>query len=68
MRIEEGAGGEALDEAAVDRRAFEGEIGQLLGERELGERHLVVDRARVLGGDLGLQKLADDPLDTPDCA
>ena len=39
------------------------QVGQLLGERQLGERHLVVDRAGVLGRDLGLQQRRNDALD-----
>ena len=52
-----------LDQLAVDRRAVEGQIGQLLDQRQLGEPHLVVDRSRMLGRDLGLQQRADDVLD-----
>ena len=59
LRVEEGAGGELLDQLAVDRRAVEGEVGQLLGQRQLGDAHLVVDRSRVLGRDLGLEQRAD---------
>ena len=39
------------------------EIGELLGQRQLGDAHLVVDRARLLRGDLGLEQRADDVLD-----
>jgi hypothetical protein len=30
--------------------------------RQLGDRHLVLDRARLLLGDLGLEQIADDAL------
>jgi hypothetical protein len=36
------------------------EGGQLLGERQAGNRDLVLDRARLLLGDLGLQQIADN--------
>ena len=39
----------------VDRRAGKGEVGKLLGERQLGDPHLVPDRARLLLRDLGLE-------------
>ena len=34
----------------------------LLGQRQLGATHLVLDGSRLLVGDLGLQQLADDSL------
>lgn len=46
LLVEEGAGRELLDRFTVDRRACEVEVGKLLGERQLGNAHLVVvDRA-----------------------
>jgi len=63
LRIEEGARAQALNQLGIDRRAFEGELGELFGQWELGEPHLVVDRARVLGCDLGLKQRADHALD-----
>ena len=59
---EEGAGREITDQALVDRRAGELEARNLLGERQLRRRHLILDRARVLIGDLRRQQLADDVL------
>ena len=44
--------------------ALEVEISQLLGERQLGDPHLIVDRTRLLGGDLGLEQGTNDLLDT----
>ena len=35
--------------------------GQLLGQRQLGDGEPILDRARLLLGDLGLEQLADDP-------
>ena len=33
-----------------------------LGKRQLGDGHLVLDRARLLLADLGMQEISDDPL------
>jgi putative transposase len=46
----------------VDRGAVEGEVAEVLGQRQPGGRHLVLDRARLLLGDLGGEQVADDPL------
>jgi hypothetical protein len=56
------AAGELAHEALVDGRAREGELGHILGERQLGDGDLVLDRARLLLGDLGLEQVADDLL------
>ena len=48
--------------ALVDRRALEGEVVEVLGERQFGDGDLVFDRARLLFGDLGVQQVADDAL------
>ena len=42
LRIEEFAGTELFDQAAVDRRSVEGQFAQLLDERHLGQGHLIV--------------------------
>jgi hypothetical protein len=63
LLIEAGAGRELLDQLAIDRRAREVEVGELLGERQLGNAHLVVDRSCLLGSDLGLEQRTDDLLD-----
>ena len=60
---EERPGSEIADECFVDRRARKLEVRDLLGEWQLGDRHLILDRAGVLVGDLGLQQIADDVLD-----
>ena len=44
----------------VDGRAVEVKIINVLCQRELGDGHLIFDRARLLFGDFGLKKIADD--------
>jgi hypothetical protein len=56
------AAGELAHEVLVDGGAGEGELGDVLGQRQLGDRDLVLDRARLLLGDLGLKEVADDLL------
>ena len=53
---------EVAHQGLVDGRAREGELVDVLGERQLGDGDLVLDRARLLLGDLGLQEVADDHL------
>ena len=65
---DEAAAGEIAHQALVDRRVLEGEVVDVLGERQLGDRHLVFDRARLLFRDLGLQKVADEALAARACA
>jgi hypothetical protein len=48
--------------ALVDRRALELEVGEVLGERQLGDGELVLDRARLLLVDLGVEQITDDAL------
>ena len=62
LGFEEAAHGEVADQGLVDRRGGEVEVGQLLGRRQPGGRHLVLDGARLLVGDLGLQQRTDDLL------
>src|SRR3546814_5486522 len=57
---EESAGGEIADQRLVDRGAGELEVRDLLGERRLGDRHLILDRAGMLVGDLGLQQRSEE--------
>jgi hypothetical protein len=40
--------------------AAEVELVDLLGQRQLGDGHLVLDRARLFLADLGVQQIADD--------
>lgn len=49
------AGREVAHERFVDGRAREGELVDILGERQLGDGDLVLDRAGLLLGDLGLE-------------
>ena len=59
---EEAAAGEVAHQGLVDRRAVEVEVVDLLGQRQLGDGDLVLDRAGLLLGELGRQQIADDPL------
>ena len=59
---EELAAGEIVHQGGVDRGAVEGEVAEVLGQRQPGDGHLVLDRARLLLGDLGGEQVADDPL------
>ncbi len=56
------AAGERAYQTLVDRGAVEGELGDVLGQGQLGNRHLIADRTRLLLGDLGLEQVADDLL------
>src|SRR5260370_3651805 len=58
----EAAGGEVMYERLVDRRAFELELGEILGERQLGDGELVLDRSCLLLANLCLEQIADDAL------
>ena len=49
-------------ERFVDRRAPELEVVEVLGERQLGDGELVLDRARLLLVDLGVEQITDDAL------
>jgi hypothetical protein len=44
----------------IGGRASKVEVGEILSEREFCDRELVLDRPRILFGDLCLQKIADD--------
>ena len=57
---EEFAAGEVAHQGLVDRRAVEAEVVDVLGQRQLGDRDLIADRARLLLGDLGREQVADD--------
>src|ERR1700694_6027636 len=59
---DESAAGEIVDERLLDRRALELEVVEVLGERQLGDGELVLDRARLLLADLGVEQIADDAL------
>ena len=46
----------------VDGRPREGEVVDVLGQWQLGDGDLVLDRARLFFGDLGREQVADDCL------
>src|SRR5262245_43940437 len=46
----------------VNRHALELEVVEVLGEWQLGDGELVLDRARLLLADLGREQIADDAL------
>src|SRR5262249_2776879 len=52
---DEAAAGEVVHERLVDRRALEAEVVEVLGEWQLGDGELVLDRARLLLADLGVE-------------
>jgi len=52
------AAGEIADQALVDRRSPEGEVVDILGRRQLGDGHLISDRARLRLRYPGLEQLA----------
>ena len=59
---DEAAAGEIANERLVDRRALEHEVVEVFGERQLGGRDLILDRPRLLFGDLGAQEVAEEAL------
>ena len=62
LRGDEATAGEIVHERLIDRRALELEVVEVLGERQLGDGELVLDRARLLLADLGVEQIADDVL------
>ncbi len=62
LAVEEVAGGQVADQGLVDLGGVEGELVELLGQRQLGDGHLVFDRSRLLLADLRRQQIADDAL------
>ena len=59
---DEATTGEVTDERLIDRRALELEVVDVLGKRQLGDGELVLDRARLLLVDLGIEQITDDAL------
>ena len=53
---------EVIHERLVDRRVFELEVIEVLGERQLGDGELVLDRARLLLVDLRVEQITDNAL------
>ena len=59
LLLHEAAAGEVAHQCLVHRSGVEVEVVDVLGQRQLGDRHLVLDRPRLLLADLGPQKIAD---------
>jgi hypothetical protein len=59
---DEFAASEVIHERLVDRRAHELEVVEVLGEWQLGDGELVLDRACLLLADLGVEQITDDAL------
>jgi hypothetical protein len=59
---EEVAAGEVAHQGLVDRRAVEGEVVDVLGQGQLGDRDLVLDGTGLLLGDLRGDQVADHTL------
>jgi hypothetical protein len=59
---EEAAGGKIADQCRIDWRALEVEVCKILGEWQLGNGELVLDRACLFLGNLRLEELTDDLL------
>ena len=57
---QEGAGRQLAHQRLVDGCAGELEVSQLPGQRQLGDGESILDRARLLLGDLGLEQVAND--------
>ena len=53
---------EITDQSLVNRGTVEPELVHVLGQRQLGGGDLILDRARLLLGDLGRDKVADNLL------
>ena len=59
---DEAAASKIVHERLVDRRTLELEVVEVLGERQLGDGELVLDRARLLLVDLGVEQITDNAL------
>jgi hypothetical protein len=59
---DEAAASKVIHERLIDRGALELEVIEVLGERQLGDGELVLDRARLLLVDLGVEQITDDTL------
>jgi hypothetical protein len=59
---DEAAAGEIIDQRLVDWCAFELEVLEILGQRQLCDGELVLDRASLLLVDLGIKQVADNAL------
>src|SRR5271169_1071376 len=57
---EKSAARQVADQRLVDRRASKIEVDNVLGQRELGDGQLILDRARLLLGDFGTEQFSDN--------
>jgi hypothetical protein len=57
---DEAASRQVVNEAVVKRGAGKGEVGQLLGDWQLGNGERILGRSRLFLGDLGLEQISDD--------
>jgi hypothetical protein len=62
LMLEEFSTSEIAHQRLIDRGVVEVELVDLLGQWQLGDRHLVFDRACLLLADLGVQQVADELL------
>jgi hypothetical protein len=62
LLCDEVAAGEIAHQVFIDRCGFELKAVDILGERQFGYGQLVLDRARLLLGDLGLEQVAREAL------
>src|ERR1700738_3020198 len=62
LLFDEAAAGEIVDERLIDWGAPELEVVEVLGERQLGDGELVLDRSRLLLVDLRREQIANDAL------
>src|ERR1700689_3203203 len=59
---QEVAADQVAHQGLVDRRAVEAEVVDVLGQRQLGDGDLILDRTRLLLTDFGGQQITDDTL------
>src|SRR5690606_39912446 len=62
LMLEELSGGQIAHQRFVYARVFEAELVDFLGQGQLGDGHLVFDRASLYLADLGVQRVAHDLL------
>ncbi len=60
LLAEKGAARQVSDQRLVDRGTGEVELVDVLGERQLGDGQLILDRGCLLLGDLGGEQVAED--------
>lgn len=62
LMVEKVSGRQIADQGLVDLGGLEVELLEFLGQWQLGDGHLIFDRARLLLTDLGGQQVTNDPL------